>query len=606
MVLGKQFRIYHKTDQNNVYSVLLENKNDRSETLLFESGAIGLLTAQEIESVKPLYKILVDVYGCLGVLSLNLGDNRNYLYLVCVSSCVSIGKIQNSEIFCINETIFIPLHSFQSDLDRIQDVRKILNSSSFYFAWTTNVTASSNVRNNLPKFDLTLCCQRSERTNVTDNRFFWNRMLFLHFRSFNVNTDRWLLKTICGSVNINTVYVAHQQAKACLISRMSCERAGTRFNVRGVNDFGHVANFVETEQVIFMDDKISSYLLIRGSIPLFWEQTGVQVGTHKLKLSRGNEISHPAFERHLAQILHLYGDQVIINLVGNKESEFMIGSTYKAHHKSSRFQNDIAYVAFDYHHYCSRGREENLTSILKEKVKRQLENFGFYYFIPNENQKNLQKGTFRINCIDCLDRTNRVQTFFGLEILHKQLKTLALDEKSTIVGRFFEVFKNMWQVNGDQISRIYAGTGALEGKSKLRDGTLSVARTIQNNLLDNSKQEAFDILLTGKPLLADFNEKFRSLLPNQYFHLPSKILLSICDRHFEFTKIDRLLVAVGTWNVNGGKHFNSIIYKKTDPLSDWLLDANKSKTNSVNLLDLSLDQSLGEIETNSPDLFAIG
>jgi len=31
--------------------------------------------------------------------------------------------------------------------------------------------------------------------------------------------------------------------------RLSCERAGTRFNVRGVNDDGAAANFVETEQV---------------------------------------------------------------------------------------------------------------------------------------------------------------------------------------------------------------------------------------------------------------------------------------------------------------------------------------------------------------------
>jgi hypothetical protein len=31
--------------------------------------------------------------------------------------------------------------------------------------------------------------------------------------------------------------------------RLSCERAGTRFNVRGLNDDGAVANFVETEQV---------------------------------------------------------------------------------------------------------------------------------------------------------------------------------------------------------------------------------------------------------------------------------------------------------------------------------------------------------------------
>ena len=33
------------------------------------------------------------------------------------------------------------------------------------------------------------------------------------------------------------------------MSRLSCSRAGTRFNVRGVDDYGEVANFVETEQV---------------------------------------------------------------------------------------------------------------------------------------------------------------------------------------------------------------------------------------------------------------------------------------------------------------------------------------------------------------------
>lgn len=50
-----------------------------------------------------------------------------------------------------------------------------------------------------------------------------------------------------------------------------------RFNVRGTNDEGHVANFVETEQVIFLDNEITSYIQTRGSVPLFWEQPGVQV-----------------------------------------------------------------------------------------------------------------------------------------------------------------------------------------------------------------------------------------------------------------------------------------------------------------------------------------
>lgn len=55
---------------------------------------------------------------------------------------------------------------------------------------------------------------------------------------------------MCGGVEIRTIYAGHKQAKACIFSRLSSERAGTRFNVRGTNDDGQVANFVETEQVI--------------------------------------------------------------------------------------------------------------------------------------------------------------------------------------------------------------------------------------------------------------------------------------------------------------------------------------------------------------------
>lgn len=602
MVLGKLFRIYHKNDKNGVYSLLLENKNDKNETLLFESGAVGVLSMQETESVKPLYSMLSDMYGVLGTLNLSIADG-NLIYLVCVSGCVSVGKIQNSEIFCITETTFISLRNSPSDLERIQDVRKILNSGTFYFSWSPNQES---------KYDLTLCAQKAERTTATDNRFFWNRMLYLHLKSFDVNTERWLLKVMCGGVCINTVYVGHQQAKACLISRLSCERAGTRFNVRGTNDNGHVANFVETEQVIFMEQKVSSYILIRGSIPLFWEQTGVQVGTHKLKMSRGSEISQPAFDRHLAMIKFLYGKQVLINLVGNKEGEHMIGTMYKHHHKLSQFHDDIPYIAFDYHYYCPRGKEDNL-ALLKKQINTHFNDFGYYYSDDSASDSNASKlyqtGTFRVNCIDCLDRTNRVQTFMGLEILMRQLKTLQFDEKATIVSRFQEVYKNMWQTNGDQVSRIYAGTGALEGKSKLRDGTLSVARTIQNNLLDNSKQEAIDILLTGKPLNNEYGDKARSILPLQYLHLPSSILKPLIERCFEYVYPIDVKIAVGTWNVNGGKHFNSIIYKKSDPLSDWLLDCNKSNganSNMKSILDLSLDDTLTDLNANSPDLFAVG
>lgn len=57
---------------------------------------------------------------------------------------------------------------------------------------------------------------------------FRNRMLHIHLLRFDINCSQWLLKAMCGSVEIRTVYVGHRQGRAVIISRLSCERAGTR------------------------------------------------------------------------------------------------------------------------------------------------------------------------------------------------------------------------------------------------------------------------------------------------------------------------------------------------------------------------------------------
>lgn len=55
-------------------------------------------------------------------------------------------------------------------------------------------------------------------------------------------------------------------------------------------------------------------------------------------------------------------------------------------------------------------------------------------------------------------------------MLPKQLEAMGLTEKPQLVARFQEVFRTMWSANGDSVSKIYAGTGALDGKAKVHDG----------------------------------------------------------------------------------------------------------------------------------------
>ena len=77
------------------------------------------------------------------------------------------------------------------------------------------------------------------------------------------------------------------------------------------------------------------------------------------------------------------------------------------------------------------------------------------------------------------------------------------------------------------------------------------------------------------------------------------ILRELCDRHLEYTTWSNIRICVGTWNVNGGKHFRSIAHKH-QTMHDWLLDFHKTLPDS------------GYSETDSvdfrlpTDIFAIG
>lgn len=132
--------------------------------------------------------------------------------------------------------------------------------------------------------------------------------------------------------------------------------------------------------------------------------------------------------------------------------------------------------------------------------------------------------------------------------------------------------------NGNEVSKIYAGTGAIgsigaSAGSKIIDGARSAARTIQNNLLDSSKQEAIDILLVGSTLSSELADRARILLPTNMLHAPTPVLREMCKRYSEYIVPAELRVAVGTYNVNGGKHFRSVVYKDLS-LIDWLSPKN--------------------------------
>ncbi|XP_031210967.1 synaptojanin-2 isoform X4 [Mastomys coucha] len=499
---------------------------------------------------------------------------------------MSVGRIPDAEIYKITATEFYPLQEETKEEDRLPALKKILSSGVFYFAWPNDGAC----------FDLTIRAQKQgDDCSEWGTSFFWNQLLHVPLRQHQVSCHDWLLKVICGVVTIRTVYASHKQAKACLISRISCERAGARFLTRGVNDDGHVSNFVETEQTIYMDGGVSSFVQIRGSVPLFWEQPGLQVGSHHLRLHRGLEANAPAFERHMVLLKEQYGKQVVVNLLGSRGGEEVLNRAFKKLLWASCHAGDTPMINFDFHQFAKGRKLEKLENLLRPQLQLHWEDLGV--FAKGENvSPRFQKGTLRMNCLDCLDRTNTVQCFIALEVLHLQLKSLGLNSKP-IIDRFVESFKAMWSLNGHGLSKVFTGSRALEGKAKvgkLKDGARSMSRTIQSNFFDGVKQEAIKLLLVGDVYNEESTDKGRMLLDNAALLATPRILKAMTERQSEFTSFKRIQIAVGTWNVNGGKQFRSNLLG-TAELTDWLLDAPQ------------LSGAVDSQDDGSPsDVFAIG
>ncbi|KAM7135300.1 synaptojanin-2 isoform 4-T4 [Molossus nigricans] len=533
MALSKGLRLLGRLGAAGDGGVLLEARG-RGDCLLFEAGTVAAL-----------------------------GDT-SLSFLVLVTGCTSVGRIPDAEIYKITATDFYPLQEDPGEEDRLAALRKTLSSGAFYFSWPSDGS----------RFDLTVRAQKQgDDSHEWGNAFFWNHLLHLPLRQHQVSCCDWLLKVICGVVAIRTVYASHKQAKACLISRISCARAGARFHTRGVNDDGHVSNFVETEQTIYMDDGVSSFVQIRGSVPLFWEQPGLQVGSHHLRLNRGLEANAPAFDRHMVLLKEQYGKQVVVNLLGNRGGEEVLNRAFKKLLWASCHAGDTPMINFDFRQFAKGGKLEKSGHLLRPQLMLHWEDFDVFAKGAGVSPR-FQKGAFRMNCLDCLDRTNTVQSFVALEVLHLQLRSLGLNSKP-IADRFVESFKAMWSLNGHSLSKMFTGSRALEGKAKvgkLKDGARSVSRTIQSNFFDGVKQEAIKLLLVGDVYTEEAADKERMLLENTALLVTPRILRAMWERQAEFTSYKRIRIAMGTWNVNGGKQFRSNLLG-TAELADWLLDS---------------------------------
>lgn len=418
-----------------------------------------------------------------------------------------------------------------------------------------------------------------------DARFVWNSYMMdplLEYRNRLESEDRdaldaenFFILAIQGFVGVEETLLS--SSSIALVSRLSWKRAGTRYNTRGIDDDGNVANFAESETIFCWEDNSMSYCQVRGSVPLFWEQQGLQTFNAKIQVTRPLVASQPAFDRHFNDLLQHYDAVHSVNLLGTRDAETVLSSAYAEHMRhsdaeqlylssQSKMDSENAYedgtdriglTNFDFH-TTSRltGGLDGVKSELLRLTAVQSKQAAFQYTLCDKNgMTSAQKGVFRTNCLDCLDRTNVVEDILSQSALDQLVRSrddLALFRD--VNNPLWTSHRMLWAENGDSLSKIYAGTGALNttytrtGSGKktlgglLSDAAKSASRMYINNFQDKSKQNVIDALLGNMA-----NQKPVSV----WDPLHDSVNLELLDRMDEYSTKRSVAVFAGTWNLAG-------------------------------------------------------
>ncbi|XP_068597376.1 phosphatidylinositide phosphatase SAC2 [Brachionichthys hirsutus] len=408
-----------------------------------------------------------------------------------------------------------------------------MDSDSFYYSVTYDLTNSVQRRGRLDESGLPLWKR-------VDDRFFWNKHMIQDLIDLQVPAvDHWVMPIIQGFVQVEELVVnynetpdeersspetppqevtcvddIHPRFTVALISRRSRHRAGMRYKRRGVDSDGHVANYVETEQLVHVHSHTLSFVQTRGSVPVFWSQAGYRYNPRP-RLEKGETETMPYFAAHFEQQLELYRTQVIINLVDQSGREKIIGDSYM---KQVLLYNNpkLTYVSFDFHEHCRGMKFENV-QILTDAISDIVSDMKWAW-VDQAGVICKQEGIFRVNCMDCLDRTNVVQAALARVVMEQQLKKLGvMPPEQPLPPKCYRIYQIMWANNGDTISRQYAGTAALKGDftrtgerklaGVMKDGVNSANRYYLNRFRDAYRQAVIDLMM-GLPVTEDLYSIF--------------------------------------------------------------------------------------------------
>ncbi|RKP09538.1 SacI homology domain-containing protein [Thamnocephalis sphaerospora] len=500
---------------------------------------------------------MLTCHGILGTMSLLSGN-----YLIAITGRSRIGSIDGHDIYGISDTQIFRYARSDAHLSAQQKadearylslLRSALGAEGYYFSYTYDLAQSQQRQAGLGSLISRPLWERAE------DRFFWNRFLqksLIELAQQLPGVGEYIMPVIFGFLEIRAMDINGASFDFALISRRNRNRMGTRFFSRGVDAQGNVANQVETEQIVVVHDvtgngerRRMSFVQTRGSIPVYWGQVCTLKYTPKLYLDVSQDAVSAA-RKHFDDQLALYGPQIIVNLVNKHGYEKPMADAFRS--VMANLNDDrIRYIHFDFHRECSGMRWDRI-SLLLTSIKQDLERQGYFeQVLRNDGSAEVthsQTSVVRTNCMDCLDRTNVVQSAIARDVLVRQLRSTGIFGITDTVQSypvFEDAFRNIWADNANAVSVAYSGTGALKtdftrtGKRSkagmVQDLVNSIVRYVKNNYMDGLRQDAYDLLLGTYVIQADGPSPLAMLKPQAARAIPAAALLSLVMLFLGFT-----------------------------------------------------------------------
>lgn len=451
-------------------------------------------------------------------------------------------------VLAVTKTVFLPLKSasaaakdpFAPATTQGKQQRKslglFLEAGDIFLAGNLSTNLAGEVK------DLTHTLQRRAASPSTaDARFCWNAAALEPIRAASPEGP-WLT-TIMHAAIVTEQFVMGealaQQVRLTIsvISRRSVEYAGTRLKAIGLSDSAAAADFVESEQIMYLEatkSACASIVQTRGSPPIFWEKQATGFSS-KAKLSRVVELAVPSLRAHMETHAALYGGPVLVlSLLEDKGDEGEIAQYLaKAVSLVADQQKDTRYFAFDLNAASKPTRAEGLSALVEQLEGMSTiapdacpSTFGFFSLVRGgAAPSSVQKGVVRTNELDSGARTNAAQMQIGTQSISAQLGALCeqcgVVQDANLQAAVQTAVRKVWAENGDTLSLQYTGSkmqlsikdsspegDQLEKKKKtlaeklsslgsdvLDRGAKAANQLLNNEAVEETKQAAIDCLL---------------------------------------------------------------------------------------------------------------